>query len=75
MPHYDEEKYIIYSNRDGCIDDGLTTTRSNMFSSRRRGENLCDGAEELLEQLLLAVGPVGIVLQDVAPDGNQRGGS
>ena len=33
-----------------------------------------DGAEEFLEQLLLAVGLVGVVLQDVAPDGNQRGG-
>ena len=33
-----------------------------------------DGAEKFLEQLLLAVGLVGVVLQDVAPDGNQRGG-
>ena len=33
-----------------------------------------DGAEEFLEQLLLAVGLVGVVCQDVAPDGNQRGG-
>jgi hypothetical protein len=32
-----------------------------------------DGAEKFLEQLLLAVGLVGVVLQDVAPDGNQRG--
>lgn len=31
---------------------------------------MCDGAEEFLEQLLLAVGLVGIVLQDVAPDFN-----
>ena len=33
-----------------------------------------DSAEEILEQLLLAVGLVGVVRQDVAPDGNQRGG-
>ena len=33
-----------------------------------------DGAEKFLKQLLLAVGLVGIVCQDVAPDGNQRGG-
>jgi hypothetical protein len=33
-----------------------------------------DGAEEFLEQLLLAVGLVGVVRQDVAPDGNLLGG-
>jgi hypothetical protein len=35
---------------------------------------LGDGVEEFLEHLLLAVGLVSVMCQDVAPNGNQRGG-